>query len=179
MSDTSRRQIAMEAAELARRAERYANGARVSHVSPARELHGFELGDDRVDIRQWPVYASDGRLAGAIDRLFVESATGRIRYASVALAYHAESDDRPTAPGSVLVPIGLIRRTGDCQMVIVASLSSDRLARAPRLHWRPVSRADEDATLTAYGLPTSRDLINNSVYSAQHFDDTEAMRPLP
>jgi hypothetical protein len=177
MSETNshaRVEVDAAAGTLSRDASRYALDRRISYVAPACELPQFELNDGQTDIRRWPAYASDSRLVGAIDRLFVETASGKVRYASLALAFHAENDNRPTASGSVLVPIGLVRRAGDRRMVIVTGLTSEQLAGAPRLHRRPVVRADEDATLASYGLEASHGLPRGSFYDAPCFDGAPA-----
>jgi hypothetical protein len=146
-------------------------GDRASYIVPARELSRFRLGSHRVDIREWPVFASDGRLVGAVQRLMVEHASKKIRYIAVSLIRNAADDYRPTAPGSVLVPIGVIRRLDDRQAVALDRLASGDLARAPRLHARAVTRADEDETLAVYGMPGSCDVSAADYYNSAHFDE--------
>jgi hypothetical protein len=138
---------------------------------PAGELSRFHLGSERVDIRGWPVFASDGRAVGAVDRLMVETSSKKIRYIGVSLIPHAEHDYKPTKPGSVLVPIGVVRRLDDRQAVVLEGLASGRLASAPRLHVRAVTRGDEDATLAVYGMPNSRELPAADFYKGPNFDE--------
>ncbi|MEX2154253.1 MAG: PRC-barrel domain-containing protein [Gemmatimonadaceae bacterium] len=166
-----RDQIAVAAAALVKERATALPDDRVCHLAAMRELMGFQLGAERADIRSWPVYASDARLVGAVDRLMVETATGRIRYASVALAYYAADDNRPTASGSVLVPIGLVRRLDDRQEITLDALTSLALVSAPRVHARPVTRGDENATLAVYGMATSRDVAAGDLYANVTFDD--------
>lgn len=146
-------------------------GDRASYLVPARELSRFHLGRERVDIREWPVFASDGRLVGAVNRLMVETATKKIRYIAVSLIPEAAHDYRPTAPGSVLVPVGAIRRLDDRHAVVLQGLASGQLARAPRLRARAVMRADEDATLAVYGMPNSHQVPAADFYNGPNFDE--------
>jgi hypothetical protein len=146
-------------------------GDRASYIVPARELRRFHLGSDRVDIRDWPVFASDGRLVGAVQRLMVEHASTKIRYITVSLIRDAVHDYRPVQTGSVLVPVGLVRRLDDRQAVTLDGLASSQLARAPRLRARAVTRADEDETLAAYGIPNSRQIPAADFYKSPHFDE--------
>ncbi len=142
-----------------------------SHLMTARELSRFELGKNRVDIRRWPVFTSDGRLVGAVDRLMVEPLSKKIRYIAVALIREAVNDYRYIVPGSVLVPIGLVRRLDDREAVVIDALASFHLASAPRLRARAVTRAEEDATLAAYGMPTSHEIPAADFYKNQNFDE--------
>ncbi len=142
-----------------------------SHLIPARELTRFKLGEERVDIRRWPVFTSDGRLVGAVDRLMVETSSKKIRYIAVALIREAVNDYSAVVPGSVLVPVGALRRLDDLEAIILDELASFQLARAPRLRARPVTRADEDATLAAYGMPTSREIPAADLYKNPNFDE--------
>jgi hypothetical protein len=146
-------------------------GDRISHLVAARELERFHLGAERVDIRSWNVLSSDGRLVGVVDRLLVETATGRVRYASVVLAPLDASEEPAIAPGSVLVPVGSIRQIADRRLVVLDDLTSEDLVRAPRLPRRAITRADEDATLAAYGIATSREIPEGQMYTRPHFDE--------
>jgi hypothetical protein len=105
----------------------------------------------------------------------VESATGKVRYASVALVHHAADDNRSTPIGSVLVPIGAVRRLDHRHAVAIDALTSDLLVAAPRLHARPVTRADEDATLAVYGMATSRHVAADALYDRPQFDEGRLM----
>src|SRR5687768_3399443 len=146
-------------------------GDRASYIVPARELSRFHLGSDLVDIRDWPVFARDGRLVGAVKRLMVEHASKKIRYIAVSLIRDAAHDYFPTLPGSVLVPIGLVRRLDDRQAVLIDDLTSSQLAQAPRLRPRAVTRADEDETLAVYGMPNSREVSAADFYKRPTFDE--------
>lgn len=147
-------------------------GNRASYVVAARELIRFRLGDGRLDIRGWPVLASDSRLMGVVDRLMIEASSKKVRYIAVSLAREGGKDCKPTAVGSVLVPIGVVRRLDERQAVVLDGLGSDELMRAPLLRARAVTRADEDAALEIYGMPTSRELPAADFYKNPNFDES-------
>lgn len=148
---------------------------RICYVTPARELLRFELGGERVDVRGWPVLAGDERTIGAVDRLLIEQATGRVRWATVALV-STGAEDSGRALGSILVPIGLIRPRAGHRAIIVDGVTTEQLMRAPRLHRRPVMRSDENAALDAYGIRTASGQ-GNSLYSNAHFDEERGLCP--
>ncbi|MEO8580588.1 MAG: PRC-barrel domain-containing protein [Gemmatimonadales bacterium] len=143
-----------------------------SYVLPARQLPRFQLGDDRVDIISWPVFAADGRLVGAVEKLIVQPVPQKVRYISVSLITHAAHDYRPNEVGSVLVPIGVVRRIDDRQAVTLDTISSSELAVAPRLRARAITRGDEETTLAAYGMPTSLESRAADFYKRSFFDDS-------
>lgn len=146
---------------------------RVSGLSAAREMLGFRLQDPSRDIRGWSVMSADNRQSGTVTGLIVDIHTRRIRYIAVALDPALERRARSRDPGTVLVPVGLVRRSGEEYTVVLDFITSDMLIRAPRLAARPIMRADEDATLAVYGL-RSGDM--RDPYSAPHFDDTRLFR---
>jgi hypothetical protein len=148
---------------------------RASYVLPARELVQFRLGDERVDIRRWPVFAADGRLIGAVDKLMVEAASRKVRYVTVSLIENAVHDYSPTAPGSVLVPIGVVQRLDDRHAITLTRLESKLVGAAPRLPARAITRGDEDATLAGYGMSTSREIASMDFYERPEFDDAPLM----
>jgi len=148
---------------------------RASYVLPARELVRFRLGEERVDIRRWPVFAADGRLIGAVDKLMVEAASKKVRYVTVSLIETAVHDYSPTPAGSVLVPIGVVQRLDDRQAITLARLESKAVGSAPRLPSRAITRGDEDATLAGYGMSTSREVAATDFYERPEFDDAPLM----
>lgn len=153
--------------------------ARASHLTAARELQQFDMGVERIDIRSWPAYACDGVRVGIVDRLLVETSSGKIRYASVALIAEQDSGRRRNGAGSVLVPIGLIHVNAASDEIVINFLTSADLSSAPRLHPRPITRADEDETLASYGLATSRDVGDGFLYHSPHFDERRVHRVVP
>lgn len=150
---------------------------RASYVIAARELARFRLGDGRVDVRSWPVFASDGLLIGAVDRLMVEPSSQRVRYLSVSMLADADREHHPTILGSALVPVGMARRLDEREVIVIDDLTSAQLEEAPRLSNRAVMRADEDAALTAYGLPSSRELPAADFYKRPEFDERTLSAP--
>ena len=144
---------------------------RASYLVPARELAYFRLGGGRVDIRRWPVFSADDRLVGAVDKLLVEAASKKVRYLSVSLNERAVHDYRPIAVGSVLVPIGVVKRLDDRQAIKLDRINSRALGDAPRMPARAINRGDEDNTLACYGMSTSREIPAADFYKRPEFDE--------
>lgn len=136
-----------------------------SELLLAREMSGFILGDHQVDVRGWRVYANDAELVGRVESLFVDIHTRAVRYLGVALT----DPQSKLSTGTVLVPVGMATRPLDRRVVLLNGLSSTQLTLAPRTFARPVTRADEDAVLAAYGLATSREIRAADFYARPAF----------
>jgi hypothetical protein len=141
---------------------------RASAIVPAREVDGFTLGAARPDVRGWPVYSADRELVGEVDALYIDMRTHRVRYLAVALR---DASSRRIAPWRVLVPVGCARRYDERAAVLLTSLSARQLARAPRIPGRALTRADEDATLAAYGMCTSLEQSGSGLYDGPAFSE--------
>jgi hypothetical protein len=139
-----------------------------SHLLRAREMPAFVIGDNRVDVRGWPVYSCDAQLVGRVDALYVDMRSNVVRYLGIALA----DEDTGVRTGSVLVPVGATARPGDRHVVVLSTISSSQLTAAPRVMRRPITRSDEDAVLAAYGIATSRDIGGRDLYSMPAFSGT-------
>lgn len=148
---------------------------RASYLTAVRELDRFEFGPARDDVRRLQVFSA-GRLVGVVDRLLVETATRKVRYAVVTLDRHAASDDAPNAVGGVLVPIGSLRRVKERGGLELCEFSTQMLVDAPRLHARPVTRGDELATLAAYGCDATS-TSSAELYAHERFDERQALAP--
>lgn len=143
---------------------------RTSGLSTARELMGFRLSDPAADVRGWSVVASDRREAGVVTGLLVDIHTRKVRYLAVALDLGLERRARSRDPGTVMIPVGVARRADKARAVMLDGITSWMMIRAPRVPSRPITRADELATLAVYGLlgsATERDM-----YSGPHFDES-------
>ncbi len=148
-----------------------ASDGHVSGISAARELLGFRLADPAADVRGWNVLAADRRHAGVVTGLLVDFHTRRVRYLAVALDAGLERRARSRDPGTVLVPVGVARRVDDTRTVLLDHVTTSMMMRAPRLAARPIMRADEDATLAVYDLPTISG-SNGQRYDGAHFDES-------
>lgn len=126
---------------------------RVSGLNAARDLRRFRLADAEVDVRGWHVLAADGRTAGTVARLIVETRTRAIRYLGITLDETLERRTRHSRPGTVLIPVGRVRRIDDICTVELQGITTTQLMQAPRIPNRPITIADENATLTALGFP--------------------------
>lgn len=159
---------------MTNRAVKGANERRraASELLLAREMSGFILGDQQVDVRGWRVYANDAELVGRVESLFVDIHTRVVRYLGVAL-----TDPKSRLPtGTVLVPVGMATRPLDRRVVLLNGLSATQLALAPRTFARPVTRADEDAVLAAYGMATSLEICAADFYARPAFTEEQLLR---
>ncbi len=137
-----------------------------SELLRAREMPGFSLGRDRVDIRGWKVYASDQSFVGWVDSLFVDMHVKAIRYFGVAL-----KDARTgAAAGTVLVPVGSASLATDDSAVLLNGLTSAQLIFAPRVPHRPVTQTDEQAVLGYFGLAAC-DVPVRELYNGPTFEE--------
>jgi hypothetical protein len=133
----------------------------------AREMTSFRFGGQVVDVRGWPVFASDARYVGVVSALLVEVRTRRVRYLDVELP--ATKSGRPT--GGVLVPIGLARRPDNRQVVVLTDIHASELTTAPHAPARrPVTHADELAALRAFGIGTAERQSVQELYRGPSFD---------
>jgi hypothetical protein len=138
-----------------------------SELLRAKEMAGFSFGPSRVDIRGWPVHANDGIPVGSVECLFVDMRAKAVRYLGVAL----HDAGTTSAGGTVLVPVGTASRVAGERVIVLNALSSERLAAAPRLPNRPVTRTDENAALRVYGMATWRDVSPADLYDGPNFDE--------
>lgn len=142
----------------------------------ARELDGFTLDGAIRDVRGWPVCSCDAVRVGTVDSFYVDIHARQVRYIGVKLEPpHGpdggeDPDSRPRLAGCVLVPVGAARRVDASGFVVLDTLSATRLADAPRLARRAVTRADEVATLSAYQISSSRDMPMMDLYCGPAFD---------
>ena len=56
-----------------------------ANLAPLHTLDDFKVSDGEPDIRGWSVHTSDGRLAGKVDELIVDTEAMKVRYMDVAL----------------------------------------------------------------------------------------------
>jgi hypothetical protein len=152
-----------------------ASDHRVSGLSAAKELLGFRLADPAVDVRGWSVQAADERHAGIVSGLLVDIHTRRVRYLAVALDVALDRRARSRDPGTVMIPVGMARRADDARTVLLDGITSSMMIRAPRIPARAIMRADEDATLAVYGLPSSG-ISERDMYASAHFDDSRLLK---
>ena len=162
------REAAERAREAAWRASADGRARASSHLLRAREMPDFVIDDNGVDVRGWRVYSRDAQLVGHVNALYVDMRSNVVRYLGIALA----DEDTGAGMGSVLIPVGAAARPGDRRVVVLSTISSHQLATAPRVMRRAITRADEDAVLAAYGIPTSRDIGDRDLYATPAFSAT-------
>ena len=152
----------------------YTPDQRVSSLTPAWELQGFRLPAECPDVRGWHVKADDGTLVGSVSRLIVDTRTRIIRYVAVRLSGRF-GKSTVAEPRTVLVPVGVVRRLDDEQALTLEHITPAQLARAPRLPFRAIMRADEVATLAAFGLAALWDFAD-ALYATPIFDTAPLLR---
>ena len=140
-----------------------------SELIAVREIADFDF-EGRGDIRGSRVLSSDSQLVGVVDALFADRHTKALRYLGVTLVTSVDLS-RGGSAGAVLVPVGAASRPGDQRAVVLRSLSAKQLESAPRILNRSFDRADEIATLVAYGMATSTDAAAPAEYEGPHFDE--------
>jgi len=153
----------------------YSPEQRVSSLTPAWELQGFRLPAECPDVSGWQVLADDGTFVGTVSRLIVDTRTRIIRYVAVRLSGRFGKSSL-VEPRNVLVPVGVVRRKDDAHALTLEHISAAQLARAPRLPFRAIMRADELATLAAFGLAALWDFATDALYAAPIFDTTPLLR---
>jgi sporulation protein YlmC with PRC-barrel domain len=155
----ARGEIAEQAAAAAKAAaDRARRGA--SRLLRAREMSDTTLGRQRTDIRGWQVYSNDAELVGTVSSIFIDARTKAVRYIGVALEGSRSRNSRV----EVLVPVGWVSRPDDRQIVVLTALSRAQLSAAPRVSDRPITWADEHATLTVYGVDPSAAATISDLY---------------
>jgi sporulation protein YlmC with PRC-barrel domain len=164
--DVDGRSIAERAAEAARNVARRRYALR-SQLLRAREMASFALGRERTDVRGWQVYSNDAELVGTVSSLFIDIRTRAVRYLGIVPGdSHAKS-----ARGEVLIPVGSASRPDDRELVILTTLSRRQLLAAPRVPNRPVTRADEYATLKTCGMQLGSAAAGDDLYGSPLFEE--------
>ena len=122
--------------------------------------------DPHVDVRGCHVYSSDGKMVGSVAALLTDVDGAEPRFLGIAMA----DPQYGVITGRVMVPVGGARRPGDRRIVTLGGITASQLACAPRLGTWRVTRDEQDATLAAYGMATSRDLPSGTLYDGANFD---------
>ena len=95
-------------------------------IVPMRLAEGFAVSAG-PDPRGWDVVATDGKAAGKVKELWVDRADVMVRYLEVELAGEGEGG------GTRLLPITMLRLSGDRKKVEVASVRAAHFADVPIL----------------------------------------------
>lgn len=139
-----------------------------SGLRRAREIPRFVFDGTRTDVRGWRVYSRDAHRIGVVESMLVDMYSNAVRYLGIAL------DDVETdiGRGTVLVPIGAAARAKRVPVVVLPTISSGQLAAAPRMTQRPVTRADEGASLASLGIATAGEPGTEDFYSMPVFSES-------
>jgi PRC-barrel domain len=120
------------------------------------------------------VKLADGRSAGKVHELIVDTGTMRTRYLDIRLdgALVGDAGDR-----DVLLPIGTARLDGRGDNVLVDNLTADQLATMPAYEHGSLTRDHEVAVRRHFSASTgtsATDLatVDADFYDHDHFDDS-------
>lgn len=112
------------------------------------DMRGFTLPDPLPDIRGWKVALPDGRRAGTVEDLIVDTDALVVKYLEVKLDHDILGTDDDTW---VLVPIGAARLDDEEERAIVDRLPVSGLENAPRQYaGHPVPTRDQERALRDY-----------------------------
>jgi sporulation protein YlmC with PRC-barrel domain len=112
------------------------------------DMRGFTLPEPMPDIRGWKVVLPDGRRAGTVEDLIVDTDGLVVKYLEVKVDrdFLGTDDDN-----WVLVPIGAARLDDDEERVIVDRLPAKGLENAPRQYaGHPVPTREQERALRDY-----------------------------
>ncbi|MDQ3289208.1 MAG: DUF2382 domain-containing protein [Pseudomonadota bacterium] len=115
---------------------RHNDAATRAQLARLHELNDFKVADGDPDVRGWPVKTSDGRRAGKVDDLIVDTGAMQVRYLDVEL-------DRKTLnlneERHVLVPISNARLDDVNDDVLLGSMTVEEISRLqPVRHGEPI-----------------------------------------
>lgn len=136
-----------------------------THSIALTELDSTTL-DPGTDVRGYHVYSSEGKMVGRVEALLGDCGDRELRFLGIAMA----DPQYGVITGRVMVPIGGAGRPGDRRIVMLGGITASQLACAPRLSGWRVTREEQDATLAAYGMATSRDVPSGALYDGANFD---------
>jgi hypothetical protein len=112
------------------------------------EMRGFTLPDPLPEIRGWKVVLPDGRRAGTVEDLIVDTSGLVVKYLEVKVDHDFLGTDDDNW---VLVPIGAARLDDGEERVIVDRLPVSGLEKAPRQYaGHPVPTRDQERALRDY-----------------------------
>lgn len=118
-----------------------------ARLAPLHRLDDFKVADGEPDIRGWSVHTADGRVAGKVDDLIVDTQAMKVCYIDVELDRGALGlrEER-----HVLVPLAEARLDDRGDEVLLGSATAADLARMPpldreRMEFTGSPPGDEDA----------------------------------
>ncbi|MCS6987806.1 MAG: photosynthetic reaction center subunit H [Sphingomonadaceae bacterium] len=115
-------------------------------IVPLGLAPGFRIVEGEPDPRGWPVYGTDGKVAGTVSDIWVDTADHLVRYLAVRLP------DDPADALPVLLPITMATVRRDRGVVESDSLPAAAFARAPRPKSpTQVTRREEDRITGFFG----------------------------
>ena len=148
--------------------ERTVDGA--DRIVPMRVSHEHFVANETRDPRGFPVYAADGRFAGAVTDLWVDRSEGLVRYLEIALSDRAVGTGTGAVAGAVVVEEEVdfvaVSESGDVVVATVETASVEPVVVAPEEFARRVLMPIGFATVNA-----RRGRIDTAAITAAQFGD--------
>jgi hypothetical protein len=119
----------------------------LAHLS---DLKDWRIADGEPDIRGWLVALPDGRLAGRVEDLIVDTDDMSVRYLELKVLHEVIGTDDDTY---LLVPVSAARLDDEDNLVIVDRLPKRGIAEAPRFARGVPTPAQERAIHDYYETP--------------------------
>jgi uncharacterized protein (TIGR02271 family) len=120
-----------------------ASAGAMAHLRRLDDLDDFTVADGDPDVRGWDVRTADGRKAGKVDDLVVDTNAMQVRYLDVELD---RSELRLDDDRHVLVPIANARLDDDNDDVLLGSMTADQVvALQPFPHDQPIGASTAPA----------------------------------
>jgi hypothetical protein len=131
------------------------------------DMRGFTLPDPLPDIRGWKVVLPDGRRAGTVEDLIVDTDALAVKYLEVKLDHDILGTDDDNW---VLVPIGAARLDDEEERAIVDRLPVGGLENAPRQYaGHPVPTRDQEQALRDYYRSASDSVGQRGLFDPRRF----------
>lgn len=123
------------------------SSASTAHLAPLHQLNDCKIAEGEPDIRGWSVHTADGRVAGKVDDLIVDTQAMKVRYMDVAL-------DRGTMglreDRHVLLPLADARLNDRADDVLLGTTAAELARMQPldrnRIESTGPAPRDEDAS---------------------------------
>jgi len=117
-----------------------------------KDLKDWKIADDEPDIRGWLVALPDGRLAGRVAELIVDTDDMSVRYLELKVVHEIVGTDDDTY---LLVPVSAARLDDEDSLVIVDRLPKAGISEAPRFA-RGVPTQDQEHRIREFYDPAAR-----------------------
>ncbi len=125
---------------------RHTDAVTRAQLARLHQLNDFKVADGDPDVRGWPVKTADGRRAGKVDDLIVDTEAMKVRYLDVELDRKALQLNEER---HVLVPIANVRLDDVNDDVLLGSMTVEDVARL-----QPIGRGEPIPASLAQTTPS-------------------------